>query len=98
MELDALRVNHAGLDQAAGDLLGIVNEIDSRMQQLEHELAPLRAGWIGDAQRAYTAAKSRWDGAITEMRDVLRSTAQQVTRSNADYQAADARGARSFDI
>jgi 6 kDa early secretory antigenic target len=98
MELDGLKVDHAALDQAADDLMSIVNRIDSRMQHLEQELNPLRSNWIGDAQLAYTVAKQRWDGAITDMRDLLRSTSQQVTRSNAEYRAADARGARSFDI
>jgi WXG100 family type VII secretion target len=98
MELDGLKVNHGGLDNAADDLMGIVNKIDSRMQNLERELNPLRANWIGDAQTAYQVAKQKWDGAIHEMRDLLHTTSQQVTQSNADYKAADARGARSFDI
>lgn len=96
MELDGLRVDHTGLDQAADDLMGIVNKIDARMQDLERELDPLRSSWVGDAQQAYLAAKTRWDGAIIEMRDLLRSTSQQVSRSNEEYRAADARGARSF--
>jgi WXG100 family type VII secretion target len=98
MELDGLKVDHAGLDRAAEDLMGIVNRIDARMQQLEEELDPLRASWIGEAQQAYAVAKARWDGAVDEMRDLLRSTSQQVTRSDAEYRAADARGARSFDV
>jgi WXG100 family type VII secretion target len=98
MELDGLKVNHAGLDQAADDLMSIVNRIDARMNHLEQELNPLRSNWIGDAQQAYTVAKARWDGAIHEMKDLLHSTSQQVTQSNAEYRAADARGARSFDI
>jgi early secretory antigenic target protein ESAT-6 len=98
MELDGLKVNHSGLEQTADDLMGIVNKIDARMQHLERELNPLRASWVGDAQLAYTVAKARWDGAITEMRDLLLDTSQQVTRSNAEYRAADARGARSFDM
>jgi 6 kDa early secretory antigenic target len=96
MELDGLRVDHAGLDRAADDLMGIVARIDARMQVLEDELGPLRSQWVGEAQQAYTVAKARWDGAIHEMRDLLRLTSQQVTSSNADYRAADARGARSF--
>ena len=97
MDLDGLKVNHAGLDRAADDLMGIVNKIDNRMQSLERELTPLRASWIGDAQQAYTVAKQRWDRAIDEMRDLLAQTSRQVTQSNAAYRAADARGARSFD-
>ena len=96
MELDGLRVDHHGLDQAADDLLAVVNRIDARLGRLDHEVAPLRSQWVGEAQQAYTVAKARWDGAIDEMRDLLRATAQQVAQANADYRAADARGARAF--
>ncbi|HEX3929649.1 MAG TPA: WXG100 family type VII secretion target [Nocardioides sp.] len=98
MELDALKVNHAGLDQVADDLMRVVLRIDARMGRLDHELAPLRSSWIGEAQRAYAVSKRRWDAAIGEMRDLLRSTSAQVSSANADYRAADARGARAFDI
>jgi early secretory antigenic target protein ESAT-6 len=97
MDLDGLKVNHAALDRAADDVMGIVNDIDARMHALERELEPLRSSWVGDAQQAYTTAKAAWDGAIHEMRDLLHSTSRQVTESNAEYRAADARGARSFD-
>jgi early secretory antigenic target protein ESAT-6 len=96
MDLDGLRVDHAGLDQAAGDLMSVVDRIDGRLQSLERELAPLRTSWVGDAQRAYTVAQARWDTAVHEMRDLLRSTAEQVTVANEAYRAADARGARAF--
>jgi 6 kDa early secretory antigenic target len=98
MGLDGLKVNHAGLDQAAEDLRGMVDKIAARMNELEQELAPLQASWVGEAQQAYTVAKARWDGAIHEMSDLLKATSRQVGVSNAEYQAADARGARSFDI
>ena len=96
MELDGLRVDHAGLDRTADDLRGIVARIEARMQVLADELEPLRSQWVGDAQQAYTVAKTRWDAAIQEMQDLLRLTAEQVARSNAEYRAADLRGARSF--
>ncbi len=96
--LDGLEVDHGGLDRVADDLVHVVDEIGARLDRLDQELGPLRASWVGDAQRAYVAAKARWDGAITEMRDVLRDTARQVRCSNADYRAADARGARSFEM
>lgn len=98
MELDQLLVNHAGLDAAADDLMGVVARIDERMQTLDRELAPLRRHWVGEAQQAYVVAKARWDAAIAEMRDLLALTSRQVTQSNAEYRAADARGARAFDL
>lgn len=98
MELDGLKVVHAGLDQAAADLMDVVNRIDARLQRLEQDLEPLRSAWVGGAQEAYAVAKRRWDGAIAEMRDCLQVTSRQVAQSNAEYGAADARGARAFDI
>jgi WXG100 family type VII secretion target len=96
MELDGLKVVHGGLDRAASDLMDVVNSIDARLDRLEQDLAPLRGGWIGDAQEAYADAKRRWDTAIAEMRDLLHQTSLQVTQANAEYSAADTRGARAF--
>jgi 6 kDa early secretory antigenic target len=96
MSFDGLRVNHAGLDTAAQDLHATVREIDDRLNRLESELAPLRSDWVGSAQQAYAAAKSTWDAAILEMKDLLDHTSQMVQQSNAEYMAADRRGAAAF--
>ena len=56
MSLDGLRVNHAGLDQAATDLGTTVKNIDDRLNRLESELAPLRSDWTGNAQQSYQVA------------------------------------------
>jgi WXG100 family type VII secretion target len=83
---------------AAQDLGTMVKQIDDRLNRLESELAPLRSDWTGNAQQAYTAAKAKWDTAMQEMKDLLQQTSTTVTQSNADYMAADNRGARSFEI
>jgi WXG100 family type VII secretion target len=98
MNIDGLRVNHAGLEQAAQDLHNAVKEIDDRMNRLEGELAPLRSDWSGQAQGAYVTAKAKWDMAIQEMRDLLDDTSRTVHQSNAEYRAADQRGAASFEL
>lgn len=98
MELDGIRVNHAGLDQAASDLVQKVKDIDTRMNQLETELSGLRSSWAGNARLAYDSAKATWDRAIEEMRILLQDTGRAVEQSNTDYAAADARGAHAFQI
>lgn len=98
MELDGIRVNHAGLDQAAQDLHTKVTDIDHRMNRLESELGPLRHQWAGEARGAYDTAKATWDRAIGEMKDLLAETSRIVHQSNADYAAADRRGAEAFRI
>ena len=78
MSLDGLRVNHAGLDQAATDLGTTVKNIDDRLNRLESELAPLRSDWTGNAQQSYQVAKTKWDTAMQEMRDLLQETSTTV--------------------
>jgi len=96
--LDGLRVQHGALDQAAADMFQTVKDIDDRMNRLESELAPLKSDWHGNAQQAYTTAKAKWDWAIQEMRDLLDESHQTVYQSNAEYMAADKRGAAQFEI
>lgn len=96
MSQDGLRVDHAGLETAADDLLVTVREIDDRLRRLAQELAPLRSDWSGQAQRAYHEAQARWDAAILEMRALLEETGRAVRQSNDEYRAADLRGAAAF--
>jgi WXG100 family type VII secretion target len=98
MELDGLRVDHAALEQTADDLAAVVSRMRARLDQLEAELAPLRTGWVGEAQRSYVVAKARWDRAVEEMRALLATVSDQVRCSDAAYRAADLRGARAFDV
>jgi WXG100 family type VII secretion target len=98
MSLDGLRVNHAGLDTAAQDLMTAVKAIDDRLNRLESELAPLRSDWTGNAQTSYHASKAKWDAAIQEMKNLLAQTSTTVNQSNAEYRAADQRGAASFEF
>lgn len=98
MNLDGLRVNHAGLDTVADDLAQAVARIDERLDRLESELAPLRSDWTGDAQQSYLRAKATWDRAMQEMKGLLHETSTTVVQSNADYRAADRRGAAAFEL
>ena len=98
MTYDGLVVNHGGLDQASQDLYSAVKAIDDRMNRLENELNPLKSDWEGNAQLAYQQAKTKWDTAIAEMMQLLSSTSSTVSQSNGEYQAADNRGANSFQI
>jgi ESAT-6 family protein len=97
MDFDGLLVDHSGLEAGAQDLRCTVRDIEVRLNRLEADLGPLRSDWTGSAQQAYVSAKARWDSAMEEMRHLLEETSRNVTQSNADYRAADRRGAASFD-
>lgn len=95
--MQEIRVNHGGLDGIVEALHAGVTAIDGRLDALESELAPLRGDWTGHAQRSYVQAKHTWDTAIQEMLTLLEQTRGAVAASNAQYAAADARGAGHFD-
>ena len=94
--LDGLRVNHAALDGAAMDMLRMVRIMEGRLDRLEGELEPLRSQWSGQQQESYRVAKAAWDWAMKEMADLLDQSQNTVFQSNAEYMAADRRGAARF--
>lgn len=91
-----IRIDHAVLAQGAADLRAAMAQIDSRLDQLERELAPLRSDWSGSQQQSYYAAKGQWDRAIQEMKQLLDDTQRAVVRSSDEYAQADRRGAAQF--
>ena len=95
---DGLVVNHGGLNEVTDHLYKMVKDIDDRMNNLESDLAPLQSEWSGNAQGAYIQAKTKWDTAIAEMRQLLGDTGNTVGQSNQEYHSADMRGANSFQI
>ena len=95
---DGLVVNHGGLNEVTDHLYKMVKDIDDRMNNLESDLAPLQSEWSGNAQGAYIQAKTKWDTAIAEMRQLLGDTGNTVGQSNQEYHSADLRGANSFQI
>lgn len=89
MNAGELKVNFGGLETAAADIQSSANQIRNRLDQLERELAPLRADWTGAASEAYQVAKAEWDKAITDMQTLLQQLGQAVGQSNQEYQGAE---------
>ncbi|MBM9461691.1 WXG100 family type VII secretion target [Nocardioides sp. zg-536] len=98
MSLDGLRVNHGELDAAAQNMYATVQKLDETLNNLENDIAPKVATWSGSQQEAYRVSKAAWDWAMQEMRDLLDKSHQSVYQSNADYMAADKRGAARFEF
>lgn len=88
-----LKVNFGGLEAAAGDIQNSANQIQGRLDELGSQLAPLRADWTGAASEAYQQAKTKWDSAMADMRNLLAEIGSQVSSSNSDYQATENRNA-----
>lgn len=91
-----LSVNYATLAAAAADIQSSANQIESRLNELDRSLQPLRAAWTGEAATAYEAAKAKWTGALTDMKILLAQIGTQVTTTSQNYQATDRNVAQRF--
>lgn len=93
---DGINVQHGKLDAGSADVMAAANDIKDRLNTLEDELKPLASDWTGAAKQSYEEAKATWDKAIEDMIQLLRTASSNVSTSNDEYKAADARGAGRF--
>lgn len=96
MSFDGINVQHAKLDTGSEDVMRAANAIKTRLDTLEDDLRPLASDWTGSAKEAYHEAKVKWDTAIGEMITLLQQASGNISTSNAEYKAADSRGAGRF--
>ena len=96
MSFDGIKVQHGHLETGAAGVMKAAKDIENRLDQLESDLNPLKADWSGNAKLAYDDAKKKWDAAMIEMTALLEQASRGVDSSNAEYKAADARGAGRF--
>lgn len=96
MSFDGIKVQHGHLETGAADVMKAAKDIEARLDQLESDLNPLKSDWNGNAKLAYDDAKKKWDAAMIEMTALLEQASRGVDSSNAEYRAADQRGAGRF--
>jgi WXG100 family type VII secretion target len=96
MTFDGIKVQHGKLEMGAADVMQAAKDIEARLDNLENDLNPLRNDWNGSAKQAYADAKAKWDQAMTDMIQLLEQASRGVEASNAEYRAADNRGANRF--
>ena len=93
---DGIRVRHSALNEGAENMFQTVKKMDASLDALENDIKNDVATWSGEQRQAYDQAKSAWDWAMRELRDLLDNTHTTVYQSNADYLQADKRGASRF--
>lgn len=89
MNSGELKVNFGALETAAADIRARASALQGRLDQLDRDLAPLRADWTGDASLSYQRAKEQWTTAISDMQLLLTDVGNSVNESNSAYQTAD---------
>ena len=80
-----LLVNFGALQQAGADIQRAVSTLQSQLDQLERDAAPLVATWEGEAQQAYAARQAKWRAASQDLTNILQNIKVAVDQSTEDY-------------
>ncbi len=91
-----LRVNFGALAQAGADIQKAVNELDSKLSQLEADARPLVETWEGKAQAAYAVRQQKWSTASTDLKNILSDIKLAVHQSAQDYAATEGNAEKRF--
>ena len=84
--MSEFKVNFGALDTAAADISSAGKALESRLEELDRSLAPLRSDWTGSASEAYAQSKAQWTNAINDMNQLLNDIGQAVSQSGSSYQ------------
>ncbi|GIG90950.1 WXG100 family type VII secretion target [Plantactinospora endophytica] len=91
-----LVVNFAALQQASADIQKALNTLDSQLDQLESDAAPLVSTWEGDAQQAYFQRQTKWRQGAQDMSNMLRDIKMALDESAADYLSTEKKNTGLF--
>lgn len=96
MNDEMLVVNFAALEQASVDIQTALGQLESQLDQLERDAAPLVATWGGDAKQAYDARQTKWRTAAADLAAMLRDIKVALDDSAADYRSTEQRNTNLF--
>ncbi|NRQ48610.1 WXG100 family type VII secretion target [Aeromicrobium stalagmiti] len=91
-----LAVSFGGLGGLAGEVGAAVTKLQSRLDQLDQDLTPLKADWTGEASASYQQAKGKWDQAIADLKMTLQASGQAVNDSHDDYKHTEGKNSAAF--
>lgn len=96
MAEDVFVVDVCALQQASADIQQALRTLETQLDQLERDAAPLLASWDGAARRAYELRQVRWRAAAGNLQTMLREIKSAVDESAADYLSVERRNAGLF--
>jgi early secretory antigenic target protein ESAT-6 len=91
-----LVVNFAAMQQASADIQKALNTLDSQLDQLEQDAAPLVSTWVGEAQEAYAVRQAKWRQASMDLQNMLRDIKMALDESASDYQSTEKKNTGLF--
>lgn len=91
-----LLVNFGALQQASADIQKAVSALQSQLDQLERDAAPLVTTWDGEAQQAYQQRQATWRTASQDLQGILQNIKVAVDHSVEDYISTEKQATQRF--
>ena len=91
-----LRVNFNSLAEAGADIQKAVDELDTKLGELEVAARPLVETWEGKAKTAYYERQLTWTNAATDLKTILADIRVAVDRSAQDYATTESNAEKRF--
>jgi len=88
---NSIYVNYAGVGNVVDIVQQANNTINSAFDNLENELAPLRATWSGASDQEFTAFSARYNNDYANMQAILPKITQAIGDMSDNYSTTDNR-------
>ena len=88
-----IRVAFGALEAARTDVAGTASRISGRLDDLRRAVAPLAAGWTGQAAEEYRGRQRQWDTAAADLARVLVDIGRALGEAEAGYRATESANA-----
>ena len=86
---EPIKVTFSALQGAHADTRNAAVQLNAQLDDLKRYLAPLVAGWEGEAAERYSALQARWDANAADLTDVLDTISQTLDSAGDRYQQGE---------
>jgi 6 kDa early secretory antigenic target len=89
MSTSEIKVTFGALGAAQGDVATTASRITGQLEDLQRFLAPMVAGWQGQAAADYQVKQRQWDVAAADIAAVLAQIGVALGTANDNYQQVE---------
>ena len=94
--MSQIKVSFGELAAAQQNVAGTSQRISAQLDDLRRFLAPLAAGWQGEAATDYRVKQQQWDTAAADLAGVLAQIGVALGAANDNYQIVEQANSRRW--
>ena len=91
-----IKVGSAGLDTLIQDMVKGVNDLKTKVSDMESDLKPYMAEWVAGAKCAFEDVKKNWNREVQDLNELLLDIKKAVEQSKESYLAGELRNKNSW--